>query len=632
MIISFLLFLIAIHGSFYLPGLLFLNILGVKLQKFEQFIVSWITGVCLFLLSSYFLAWLHGNGVLPFLLGVPIAFFLWKRKNPFELYGGFKEYDYLSLALILFGSLSFLSITFSSGLAFQSGITFFGLNSVDGMEHLSRIKNQTIFFPPTHPGLAFIPLTGYHYFYDFLVSRFALIFHFSPEDLYFRFFPLFISLLYGGSFYLISSAFTKEKIRRAVIVFFAYFSSGFPLASFPMLSQSLELIIDPSIILSVAILLNVFFFMPRIAYSLKYGFIVGVMLGILSQLKVYAGIDGIFGLLVYGFFLLFKKKESLVSYVIALIMTLVITVITYFPNNSHAGSLVFAPLLFYEHFMEQSYFNLWQWKIKKIIYMNHHNYVRIFQLYIQAIVAVWLVSLGPRILIVTKAIDVVKKKFWANISTVLIFSAILINLIVASFFIQSISVFDTVQFFWLILILLNIPAGLLWGKILTKGNAIVREVSLIILIALCAPQFFSQEKEYLLQKPLRISKNDSRLFGTIAKVIPQRSFILLIPPVNNNTIIWPDSSRISAMTGRSVYYENEQITYDNLNSIYIQREHMLIRLNHSLSLCSQEEVRDEITYIGSKYIIVYDSSPCISTNSGVLRTIRSDTMSFYEFK
>lgn len=254
MFLLWILFTFAAIISFYIPGYVLLNLLNAKLKKFELTISSWIIGVCLFLLTTYLLAWVNATEYSLIVISIFFFVYLYKIRFIFSktqpgiwknvaqwLIKYQKNLDYLSIIIVILGSISFLTITMLSGLETRNGIKFYGLNSVDGIEHLARIKNLAQFFPPTHPGLAGVRLNGYHYFYDFLVSRFVLLFHFKAEDLYFRLFPFLIYLFYGGAFYLIASYITKQKIEKAMVIFFVYFVYAFPLSSIPVLAQTADL-------------------------------------------------------------------------------------------------------------------------------------------------------------------------------------------------------------------------------------------------------------------------------------------------------------------------------------------------------------------------------------------------------
>lgn len=200
---TFLLFFIFVTFSFYVPGALAIDFANPKIGKGERFISSWTVGISLFLLGIYIFSWLNFWYGYLFILAILAIYAFFKKREIF--YFKKETIDIKILLLIIIGSLFFLGLTFKSGIFLKDGFQLVGVtNSTDGLMHLAFIKNMLTTFPPVHAGLANVPLRGYHYFYDLLLSRFVLYYHFSPEDLHYRLFPFFMSLIYGSGFYLFS--------------------------------------------------------------------------------------------------------------------------------------------------------------------------------------------------------------------------------------------------------------------------------------------------------------------------------------------------------------------------------------------------------------------------------------------
>lgn len=633
MFIAFLLFFFACVFSFYIPGVALVDVLKLKFKKSEEFIISWASGICIFILFTYLLAWLNVPYAIFAILFFCLIFVL--RKKILLRTISFKNIDLLTIFIIILGSLAFLSITFFSGIRTQGGLQFIGVNSADGIEHIARISNQMVFFPPQHPGLSGVEFKGYHYFYDFLLSRFALLYHFSPFDLYFRLFPALISVLYGGSFYVISAMITKDRTRRWLIIFLAYFSQSFAFILLPFnknydivqggqLVQSISLILDPSIVLGIGILLGGLILLPKIKDSWKYGLISGLMLGILSQVKIYAGITGISCLMIYSCFIFIKYRQKyILNYLSAVFVTGVLTIITYFPNNLGVGSLVFAPLLIYRHYMEQALFAQFHWETKRIIYAEHNNVLRITQLYIEAFVIFWIVNLGIRIVPLLFIKKLITKQFWKNDNNIILLTMILIPIIIPSFFIQSISVFDILQFNWMALALLSIPTGLILGVVVQKNKLFLRgTVFLFFLIIIMQNAYFVYSYLFPSGRYI-ISQKDTNFYDKISSNVPQKSFIATLQ--ENNSLV------VASLTGRSTYFENEIISYP-LDDIYDERKDNLVQLRIAIVNCNYEQINNQMYRINTKYLITPFNSPCLARHPAVKEYIATENLAFYEFK
>ncbi len=634
-LITFFLFFIACIFSFYIPGLVFVDILKLKLKKGPAFIISWAAGICIFILLTYLLAWIDAfYGVFAVLFFCLI--YILRKKITLSAVP-LKNIDHFAIFIILLGSIAFLSITFFSGMKTANGFQFIRVNSIDGIVHIANINNQIIFFPPRHPGLSGIEFKGYHYFYDFLLSRFALFYHFSSFDLLFRFFPILISLLYGGSFYLISSSITNDKVKRLMVIFLAYFSQGaaflllpfnknYDVAQDGQLVQSIGLILDPSIVLGIIILLVGVFLLPKIKDSWKYGLLAGLMIGLLSQVKIYAGITGICCLIIYSFFIFLRyKKIYIFNYLPAVFVAGILTVITYFPNNFGVGSLVYAPLLIYHHYMEQPTFARFQWEYKRVIYEQHHNIIRIIQLYIEAIAAFWIINLGIRIFPLFFIKRIINKKFWTNDNNIILMTIILISVIIPSFFIQSLSVFDILQFGWIMLAILAIPTGLVLGDIVQGKNTFLKGIVFLFFLIIAIQNAYYM---FLYIFPLHsdvyiVSQKETRFYGKISEIVPQKSFIATL---EENYM-----PLVAGLTGRSTYYEKEVISYP-LDDIYNERKNNLIKLKNSIDNCNYGEINNQMHKINIKYLIAPFTSLCLARNPSIKEYFTTDKVAFYEFK
>lgn len=635
-VIYFLLFIVASIFCFYIPGKVIAGFFNILAKGYLSILVSVLSGIVSFILIAYALAWLY----VPYfqyvvlLFFAIIYFFSYRRKEDWKI----RDVDKFTAGIIILGSLCALSLTVFSGLLTSHGWQYTGINAADGLVNISRIKNLTFQFPPTHPGLAGIPFRGYHYFYDFLVSRFIILFGFSAEDLYFRFFSLLVSLLYGLSFYAIAAKLTQKTLAQRLIVFAAYFSTGFGIFAAmlnsnynSMMSDPLTLIFDPSMYLSVSLLLIGLVFLTKIR-SFRHAIFLGLVFGVLSQIKIYTGIIGISvvsSYLMYDF-VKFRWRHFKFYFVLNAV-TAITTALTFFPNNLGTGSLIFDPLVFYSHYVQQAFFNPWHWEIRRMIFVQHHNVPRILILYAEAFVVFWILALGFRVLSLIFCYKLFSKGFWRKDDNFILCIIFTVCLLIPTLFIQSISVFDISQFFWIFVALINIPLGISLFLLYQKYQ-ILGKVLIVIFIGLCIFGLYNTfQKWVFVPQSYVLSQTDARLLDKLQQEVAQNKYIAVLPLVDKGKIIEPHASLISAVTGRSTYYEDEIIKYP-LDSIYQNRENVLLNLYDSIQMCNQKHIQQSMDKIDTKFLVTYSLYSCLERSNLIEGHETGNNVYIYKFK
>jgi hypothetical protein len=363
---------------------------------------------------------------------------------------------------------------------------------------------------------------------------------------------------------------------------------------------------------------------------------VGVILGVLCTLKVYAGLIGFGVISLFSIFLFMRYiKKYLLNYFILLSITAVFTVITFFPNNFRQGGLVFYPLLFYSHYISGSGFENFHWDIKRMIFQQHNNYLRIIILYVEAIIFFWFYNLGVLSIIFINIKSLVRLSFWKNEWNFIVFWAVIVPIFIGSFFIQSVSVFDTVQFFWIVIPLLGIPAGITFAKIMPK-NKIVSVVIILFVVLLSLPGYFDFMLKY---NPLNASavasKSQLSFLKKINASIPNESFIIYIPDKsalttdnkfyeNNVTPV------LSALIGKEIYLEGGGLP-GKLDKIYEKRFTNIVKLDMAIRKCNREDISKYIKQIGSRYVLTTNPYSCFEKDTSIEK-IGSEELTLYILK
>jgi hypothetical protein len=641
-ILSLFLFIPVSFIVFYIPGRVLLHYLKVKFSKLENLILSFFLGISIFLLTTYIVTWAGFKQAEYFILFIFLCLFIYQlRRYKLKFLLKFTSYEYVLMGIIILCSFMYTSFTFFSGWMSKDGLQFIGVNEADGLVHVSRIKNLADFFPPQHPGLADIPFRGYHFFYDFLLSQFYQLFKFNVLDLYFRDFSLFISILFGLSLVFASRQLKLSKLATVLTIVLAFATPGFVMVGEWLFHKEVILsilvpgnyIFDPSMILGVSFLLVGLSLLPQAATSTKLAIIVGLLLGVLAQIKVYTGIIAIVVICLYGFYIVIRTRSiHQIPYIIVGILTAILTAITFLPNNIGSGSFIWAPFLFYEHFMGQVAFQNSYWEVKRRIFLEHNNIPRLTILYAQAITLFIVYAVGIKLIIVAKIFSIFKKKFWINDYNSIFLVAILTGFIIPTFFIQSVSLFDIGQFFAVSIILLSIPAAYTTSW-LYKKNKLIGAGAIALILFFAFSEGIQVEKEYLLpQSPLVISPKELSIYSHITQNTKPTNFIISIPqPIISQDQVklnWYKPSLVSALTGRSIYFEDEIIQNPKTERTRKNREQNLTDLAQYIHICSPEDIIRKVEKIGSPYITTQQPENCLKNISD--SSVESTTVSFYK--
>ncbi len=626
--------------SFYIPGKLLIWVLRVKYSECTSFILSWVFGVAVFTLVSYLSAWAGVTKLPLVLLFITLLIFLKYRLYRVKI--NFITLDRKSLFIILLGSLAFLFLDFQSGSYSSKGLQFFGTNSVDGFILLAYIQNMTNHFPPTRPGLAGIEMRGYHYFYPFLLSRFSLFFGFNPIDLLFRHFALFTSLLYGASFYLLGGILRISQKQKLWVLVVAYFGRSFiPLISDSVLLYTgvvdpLGLIHNPSWLLAISFLLTGWAVVLSEESNRRKAVIAGLLIGVIAQTKVYAGIIGLIGMgtLILWQLVCTRKIVSTYNLFLVTVTAFLITAITYLPSNWGQGSLVWAPGLYYEHFIAQDKFDSWHWYIKKTIFLEHNNLARLLLLYLQAVTLFWALSIGSRVLLLLGINELHKKKLYQSSAAILLFCSTVAALLIPSFFIQSQGVFDIGQFLWLAVALLSIPTGIVVGSFLEKNRSILVRV-IIICIAL-VPGLVGYAQDFsnngLKEPEVVVSYPQLDILNEINHKVDPSQFIVFLPNRDpGGKIIWPHAPYVSALSARSVYYEKSSTPFD-AGGIEKARLANLDQLYSYTDQCQIDQAAKTMQKLDAKYLLSEKQIDCKNSDNFIADKLEKKGLFLYQIR
>jgi hypothetical protein len=266
--------------------------------------------------------------------------------------------------------------------------------------------------------------------------------------------------------------------------------------------------------------------------------------------------------------------------------------------------------------MQQSFLSPLHWQQRREIYQTYHNIPRQIQLTFEAVTLMWFFNLGSRLILLTQINKLFRKDFWQNDLSVLLFFATTVSIIIPSLFIQSHSVFNSVQFLWIALVVLCIPTGIIWGKFFQK-NIFTKCITVFFIgIFSVIGYWYVQTMFFLRNDSFTIKPYEIQLYKYFADIVPPNSFIIFLPEVKlsgkGKEIIYHKQPIIAAMTGRKVYYESEITPYVD-PAILEQRQKKLEELFWATERCNEKEILTLLQKIGSHYVMTDKKNTCLGS-------------------
>ncbi len=625
---------------FFIPG----NFL-LKIFKFNNkdilltSVLSFGLGICLFMLSTYLLSWLKLDFLYNFFLIFTFIFFLKDLKKIKKI--KFGKMPFLEVLVITLGSFFATYIMWRSGSMENGKLVFYATNSVDAIYHLSLIGNLKFNFPPTHPGILGLPLKGYNFFYDLMVAYFSKYYKLEIIDLFFRYFPLFLSIFYGFSGWALGKFMKMERATVLIFLFLLYFAQGFSktisigkITSYdPGIVHTIANIVDPSVMLSVCFL----FLLYILVFSQRRNFsflLPALILGVLPMIKIYTAFLAFSAVGVLFLFEVIRKRDF---YYLKLLLPAGLTAaISYFPTNFGSGGLIFAPNLLYRHYLESiASANTLTWYNRLLVFEQHNNYIKIiWYKFIVVLSLFYIPSLGLRAINVLYIKKLFRKNFYKE-NNIFWITAIAIGFIIPSFFIQSVAVFVVLQFLWIVYFILLIPTAYSLTKLLGNITRLKAFILISILVLLSLPENYTLFKIYS-RSPVKIDVEALRAASKVSEIPSSQGVIVL--NTNKNGSRYESAYTVpifSALSSRSVYYEPEVMEFSNVGEVAEGRKREIGSLSNVLSICTDpvgisNNLIELSKKAGSSYILDLKKTGCFDKLKNVSLIYSSSSYFLYK--
>jgi hypothetical protein len=270
--------------------------------------------------------------------------------------------------------------------------------------------------------------------------------------------------------------------------------------------QAISTLLNPSFALSLIILLAGLLFLVNYShsFSIYHLLLTAFFLGILIEIKVYAGLLVLGSLLVSGTVELMKNKTWHIFKVF--VCTFAVSfLLFYFLNSSSNGLLVFSPFWFLESMMVLSDRVGWtKFYMAMTTYRMGHVFIKGTIAYLTAFAIFLIGNLGTRILgglVIGNWLKDFKKLDYLKI---FIFTAIILGIIIPMLFLQKGTPWNTIQFFYYSLFFTGILAGICLANLIQKRNKVASLFIGTLILILTIPSTLGSLRNYLPIKPQAI--------------------------------------------------------------------------------------------------------------------------------
>lgn len=502
---NLIIFLIFVILAFYLPGAALLK--KLDLEPNIKFFLSIPLGISVFTLVSFILGFMHlswGLIILPVLSIIII-----KKNLCLPDFTSLKN-SLLTSGLILLGSFILLLPTIKNGLLFDYGLGFWGPHGHDAMWHLSLIEGLKNGLPPQNPTFSGTNLSSYHYFFDLLLAEVSKLTNIPGVDLYFRFFPLLISIFIGLLTYILARDWFKSRIAANLSVFFVYCGGSFGWIvsyfrdktlggeSLFWAQQSISTLINPPFAISLVLFLAGLILLHKFVYQkprhVPLTISLVILWGTLIEFKAYAGIL-ILGSLSFVSLVEILRRNFKVLKISTPIAILSLAV--FLPNNLGSGSLlVFAPFWLIHSMVDSAdRLNFYRLSLARMAGVESGNWFKFITSEITGLIIFLIGNLGTRIIGFFYF-----KSFQPDVFKIFISAFLLISIFIPLLFTQKGAGFNIVQFFYYFIFIFNFFAAVVLAKFLEKFKTF-GWIFVGIIIFLSLPTTWDTLHHYIPKRP-----------------------------------------------------------------------------------------------------------------------------------
>ncbi len=436
----------------------------------------------------------------------------------------------------------------------------------DSVWHISLIENLQQSIPPLHPSTSSVTLNNYHYFYDIFLAGIAKFSSISPFVLYYQFSVIFLAIILILSAYILGNKLNGKLSGYLLIgatIFVGSFAYLIPIfnpgqmwheSSF-WVSQTLVMIVNPQIIYTLVIS-YVFIFLLQLAFEsnpkkLEYLPLHGLLIIFAATSIGFKSYAWVILTAIYGVFLLVEliRYKSLKTIFVGLFYLLISAPLVWLITKFKGNSFFYEPMWFTNSMIESpDRVNYLEWKFLQDHYIFKKNWIRFYEIEIKKVAIFFLGNLGVRSIFIFLPILTYFRKFKSSSAIIpYVLFGFLFSSIFPLLFLQSGTVWNSIQFWYYALIFANVLAVIFLSEILKKKPKIVVGIIISILFAISIPTSIKTIYDKNVRPELFEEKEVSFL-----KSIDTKNIILICP---DDTMTYK-TSIIKSLTPADVYLAN----------------------------------------------------------------------------
>jgi hypothetical protein len=525
----------------------------------ELLVVGISLGMVVWTLSLYF-AWILGVRavVTPLYLGISLWSW-WHNLKDWKVFLSIKG-NILTVGLIVAGVIAQLFLVAPSGLVYEDGLRTYGVNTHDGVWHVALMMTLGGDYPPEMPTFSGTILSGYHYMVDLFGSELVGFFGLSAFSLVFRLLPVLFSVLMGLGVYSVLWRVTQSRLAVWVGVYLTYFggSLGYVLSwwgndrwseSSFWAQQSITTLVNLPLAASLVIMLAISIILLRSNGKKKDRrllYTAALLAGSLIAFKAHTGIVVMAGFGVWALLYYLKKKQ--IGILIPAGLGSLLFILFLVSQISDSTGLLFEPGWFLKTMMEASDRVGWvQWELWRQSLVRNEQWLKVGILWLLAAVLFIVGNMGVRIVGLSAFLD---KKLYQKHKVWLWFWLVIavLGFILPLFFIQKGIVWNTIQFFYVTLFVMNILTALVIGRV--KGR-VIQTVLVIGIVSMNLPTTIKTLIDYATMyaqgNSVRVVSNEE--LGVLNFLVNQPDGTILA--------MYDETAIITALTGKSVFFADE---------------------------------------------------------------------------
>jgi hypothetical protein len=493
-----------------------------------------------------------------------------------------QDLDRRVLILIFIGSLSWSLVMVKSGLMYDFGMGFWGPNGHDGVWHIAMAEgfSRGTWNMPMFAGET---IKNYHIGFDLILAVLHKLTFVPIRILYFQIIPPLLAFGIGVSAYKFVFDWQKSKLAAFWSTFFVYFGGGFGWLlslirnrnldgeSMFWSQQSVSTLINPPFALSLLIIFVALNLLQTGTENKdKKKLVISTFLfGILVQIKVYAGLLALFGLLITGLYQAFKNRRINIFKVFA--GSVILSLVLLLPVLTQSSSVVFRPFWFLETMMGFSDRVNWpKFADAMVNYRLAGNWIKALIAYSAAFVIFWYGNIGTRIVQEFIMVKWLKKPKKIDPISVFIACIILSGVVIPMFFVQKGTPWNTIQFMYYSLVFSSVFAGVVVGDVdkKLKSNKLLSTFALTSLVLFTIPTTIGTLWfHYLPSRPpamLSYAELDALKFLSVQP----KGVVLTLPFDRDKALeaesnpprplyLYESTAYVSAFSGQPTYLEDE---------------------------------------------------------------------------